>query len=722
MHGANENKINLFLPSSDFIAQMCEIIFRITVTPDTKTIFNRTLMTSSTLNNKTPNSLIHESSPYLLQHAYNPVDWMGWSADALRKAEANDKLILVSIGYSACHWCHVMEKECFEDNEVAELMNRHFINIKVDREERPDIDHIYMDAVQLMTGRGGWPLNCFLLPDGRPIYGGTYFPKKQWINVLQSLQELWQNEKSRAYEYAENLLSGLQKMDVVKPSENELDVESQIHRMVQNWKKNLDPIFGGPDKAPKFPMPCNYEFLMHYAHLYHDEALMKHVELTLEQMAWGGIYDQIGGGFARYSTDKSWKVPHFEKMLYDNGQLLGLYAEAYALHKKPLYREIAEGIIAFCKQELFNGEGAFYSALDADSEGEEGKFYVWTQEEIQNILGQDYEIAGYYYNLNPEGYWENGNYILLRNQSDEACAQHFNLDLQAFKTKIQSINDRLLHARNKRPRPGLDDKTLTSWNAMLAKGLAVAAAALQNNDYLNTAKDILTFIENKLTDKQGKLFRNYKNGKHSIPAFLEDYAHFINANIAVYQACFEEKYLNKAYETAQTCINLFYDEAQGYFTFNSAAEEQLIIKKFEITDNVIPASNSVMARNLFILGQYFGRIDLENIAEKMLKNVLPAMEHYGAAYSNWGILALWQSAPFHHLVICGPGAKEKIIGYQSGYYPQCIAAVSHEKSELPIFNDRWVAGQTWVYHCENKSCQMPVNEIDYSVLLPKVKK
>lgn len=679
-------------------------------------------MTMPTSENKTPNSLIHESSPYLLQHAYNPVDWMGWSADALRKAEAGDQLILVSIGYSACHWCHVMEKECFEDKEVAELMNRYFINIKVDREERPDIDHIYMDAVQLMTGRGGWPLNCFLLPDGRPIYGGTYFPKKQWMNVLQSLQELWQNEKSRAYEYAENLLSGLQKMDVVIPPENEMDVETQIHRMVQNWKKSLDPIFGGPDKAPKFPMPCNYEFLMHYAHLYQDEALMKHVELTLEQMAWGGIYDQIGGGFARYSTDKSWKVPHFEKMLYDNGQLLELYAKAYTLHKKPLYREIAEGIIAFCKQELLNGEGAFYSALDADSEGEEGKFYVWTQEEIQNILGQDYEIARYYYNLNAEGYWENGNYILLRNQGDEECAREFNLDLQAFKTKIQSINERLLNVRNKRPRPGLDDKTLTSWNAMLAKGFAVAAAAFQNSDYLNTAKDILTFIENKLTDKHGNLYRNYKNGNKSIPAFLEDYAHYIDASIAVYQACFEEKYLTKAYETAQTCIDLFHHKAQGYFTFNSGAGEQLIVKKFEITDNVIPASNSVMAKNLFILGQYFGHTDFENIAEKMLKNVLPAMEAYGPAYSNWGILALWQSVPFHHLVICGPGAKEKIIGYQGRYFPQCIAAASNEKSELPIFKDRWVAGQTWVYHCENKSCQMPVNEIDYSVLLSKVKK
>lgn len=722
MPPANENKNDLFLPSSDFVAQMCEIIFRYVVTPDTKTIFNRTLTMSSTPENKTPNSLIQESSPYLLQHAYNPVDWMGWSNESLRKAEASDKLILVSIGYSACHWCHVMEKECFEDPEVAELMNRYFINIKVDREERPDIDHIYMDAVQLMTGRGGWPLNCFLLPDGRPIYGGTYFPKKQWMNVLQSLQELWQNEKSRAYEYAENLLSGLQKMDFLETNGNDNQPANQIHLMVDNWKKSLDPIFGGPDKAPKFPMPCNYEFLMHYAHLYNDEELMQHVELTLEQMAWGGIYDQIGGGFARYSTDKSWKVPHFEKMLYDNGQLLGLYASAYALHQKPLYREIAEGIITFCDRELSNGEGAFYSALDADSDGEEGKFYVWSQEEVQKILSNDYEIARTYYNLNAEGYWENGQYILLRNQNDEACAQNLQMSFEELKAKIQCINQRLLAARNLRIRPGLDDKTLTSWNAMLAKGLAIAAKSFQNSKYLETAKGILTFIENKMTDAEGNLYRNYKNGKHSIPAFLEDYAFVIDAYLAVYQACFDEMYLTKAKEATEYCISKFYDESRGYFSFNKSNGEQLIVKKFELTDNVIPASNSVMAKNLFILGQYFGRTEFEQIAENMLAGILPGMENYGPAYANWGILALWQSAPFHLVVVYGSEAKKKVHTYQNGYFPQSIVATSYDESELPIFKDRRVEGKTLVYHCENKTCQLPVNEIDLSLLNTTFKK
>ena len=431
------------------------------------------LLNGIDMNTPKPNKLIEESSPYLLQHAHNPVNWYPWGEEAFKKAEEEDKPIIISIGYSSCHWCHVMEEESFEDEEVARLMNERFISIKVDREERPDIDSLYMGAVQLITGRGGWPLNAFALPDGRPFYGGTYFPKKDWIIVLTYLADLYENMKSQAVGNAEIIEKEIQdsSLQLLDTRKIELSV-NDLNTAVSKMKDTFDTVNGGINGAPKFPMPSLYHFLLSYAYLQDDAEIKDFTTLTLDKMAYGGIYDQIGGGFARYSTDEAWKVPHFEKMLYDNAQLVSLYADAYRYTKSELYRDVVYDTLRFVKESFTSPEGVFYSALDADSEGEEGKYYVWTEKELKQILGDDYPTARDYYGIGTEGFWdeitrlgssfattEEGNNILLRPNSS--------LESDFPKETLERIRTRLKKERDKRIPPGLDDKSLTSWNALM---------------------------------------------------------------------------------------------------------------------------------------------------------------------------------------------------------------------------------------------------------------
>ncbi|MEZ4737829.1 MAG: thioredoxin domain-containing protein [Flavobacteriales bacterium] len=409
------------------------------------------------------NRLVHESSPYLLQHAHNPVDWYPWGEEAFAKAREENKLLLISIGYSSCHWCHVMERESFENDELAAVMNERFVCIKVDREERPDVDQVYMTAVQLMTGRGGWPLNCFALADGRPVYGGTYFPPQQWEQVLVQLSDTWRQDPQKVSDQAARLHQGIVAQNVVELPEapDAFDAED-LDELVDLWSKGFDNVYGGPDKAPKFPLPNNYQFLLRYAFLTDDAQLKQHVALTLDKMALGGINDQVGGGFARYSTDVLWKAPHFEKMLYDNAQLVSLYSQAYQAFKNPLYKATVERTLAFIEREMTSSEGAFYSALDADTEGEEGLYYVWTKDELQTVLGAEYDLAAAYYNVDAAGLWEHGRYILLRREPDAEFAAEFGISEAELATRIAAINSTLLATREKRERPGLDDKSLTS--------------------------------------------------------------------------------------------------------------------------------------------------------------------------------------------------------------------------------------------------------------------
>lgn len=663
------------------------------------------------------NSLVDETSPYLLQHAHNPVNWYAWNNEALEKAKKEDKLILISIGYSACHWCHVMEHESFEDETVAKIMNDHFICIKVDREERPDIDQIYMLAVQLMTGQGGWPLNCFALPDGRPIYGGTYFQKQQWQNVLINLADHYRNERDKTLEYAKQLTEGVKLAELVKinKQKNEFTFET-LDQSYNNWRSRFDTIEGGPDKAPKFPLPNNYQFLLRYAFssgLTKESRgeVLQHIDLTLQKMAYGGIYDQIGGGFSRYSVDHYWKAPHFEKMLYDNAQLVTLYSEAFQATQNPLYKKVVYDTLAFVERELTSPEGAFYSALDADSEGVEGKYYVWKKEELQTILKEDFNLFADYFNINERGLWEHDNYILLRNESDESIALKYNIPVGVLRSTIDKIKKQLLKIREQRIRPGLDDKTLTSWNALMLKGYVDAYLVFDEPHFLDVAIKNAVFILNTQLRSDGGLNHNYKNGKSTINGYLEDYCFSIEALISLYEATFNENYLHKAHELMDYCILHFQDKESGMFYFTSDEDKALISRKMELSDNVIPASNSSIAKSLFKLGHHFENENYISISRKMLNNMLEEIVGYGSGYSNWAMLLLYFTQPFHEIVVVGERADEKRKALSKHYIPNSMFAGSLTESALALVKDRWTADQTLIYICADKTCNKPVSEI-----------
>lgn len=662
------------------------------------------------------NDLINESSPYLLQHAHNPVNWVAWSDDVFEIAKKENKLVLVSVGYSACHWCHVMEHECFEDEEVATLMNKFFINVKVDREERPDVDQLYMTAVQLMTQKGGWPLNCFTLPDGRPIYGGTYFPKEQWMHVLKSLVHTFQNDLEKVEDYAEKLHEGIIASELIDaPQTIETFEASHLEELILRWKKSFDPNYGGNSRAPKFPLPNNLLFLQNYGFVTKNEGLLKHVDLTLQKMAFGGIYDQIGGGFSRYSVDLLWKVPHFEKMLYDNAQLIQVYALAYQRTKNPLYEEIVQQTHLWLENEMLSEYGCFYSALDADSEGEEGKFYVWTEEELMALIGEDFRWVKSYYNVNDLGAWE-GNFILMRNQSDEDFAKQMSWPVDELKEKVKKINDLLLAERNHRIRPGLDDKSLTSWNAMLMTGYLHAYQVFQKEEYLQRAQQIRYWIEKYQWKEEKELFRNFKNGKANIPAFLEDYAHLIEAYLQFFIV--EEKivYLEKAEKLTRFVIENFMHSESNMFYF-TPADSKLIARKMEINDNVIPASNSVMAQNLQQLGILLRNENYLNLSKQMLANVYDGMEQYGSGYSNWADLLTRICYGTNEIISINSSYKENKEKFNQHFMPYTYF-LEYQK-ELEITKEKEAKGdKQGFYWCKGTTCYAP--ETEFNVFLEKI--
>lgn len=658
------------------------------------------------------NSLINETSPYLLQHAHNPVNWHAWNEESLAKAKTENKLILISVGYSACHWCHVMEHESFENEEVAKIMNENFICIKVDREERPDIDQIYMNAVQLITGRGGWPLNCFALPDGRPFYGGTYFQKGQWVELLTNITKEYKTNPSKVEEYAQQLTEGVKTSEILPMVTNKDPFKMEVlDAGIVRTKKRMDKLEGGLGEAPKFPLPNTYEFLLQYYYHTKDKEVLDFVELTLDKMASGGIYDQIGGGFARYSTDTYWKAPHFEKMLYDNGQLVSLYSQAYQLTKKPLYKHVVYQTLEYIEREMTAKNGAFFSSLDADSEGEEGKFYVWSKEELQQVLVDDYSIAEAYYNINSKGKWE-GHYILLRDKTDEELAKKLNISVTKLREKINEVNKTLLKERAKRIRPGLDDKTLTSWNALMLKGYVDAYQIFDEKDFLDAALKNANFIVKNQLRKDGGLNHNYKNGVSNIDGYLEDYALTIEAFIALYQATYNEQWLTYAKQLTDYSIKHFYDEKTGFFFFTSDKAKGLIARKMELSDNVIPASNSSMAKGLFLLGELYYQKEYTKKATQMLKNIEAQIPQYIGGYSNWAILMLQQVKPYFEIAVVGKKAHTKRLELNQHYIPNKLIIGSIKESTLPLLEMKLVNGTTMIYVCYNKSCQKPVEEVN----------
>lgn len=680
-------------------------------------VWNVQTQTNEPMSHKFTNDLITETSPYLLQHAHNPVNWEAWHPEVLQRAKTQNKLLLISIGYAACHWCHVMEHESFENEEVAQVMNTNFINIKIDREERPDVDHIYMDALQLMTGSGGWPLNIVALPDGRPFWGATYVQKENWIKILGQLARTYQENPEKVTEYAMNLANGIKQSNLVPVIANaEILTTAALEKVVKDWSRHFDSHLGGYKRAPKFMMPVNLNFLLHYGTAKNDKNVLEYVNTTLTRMAWGGIFDQVAGGFSRYSVDTKWHVPHFEKMLYDNGQLVSLYSQAYAATGNKLYRQTVERTIDFLQNELTDENYGFYSSLDADSltpegELEEGAYYVWKEDELKSLLGANFPLFKDYFNINSYGHWEHGNYVLIRDATHDKIAEKHDIrpeELQKIITENLAV---LSVERDKRERPRLDDKILTSWNGLMLKGLTEAYRYLGDEKYADLALKNAQFIENTMLQEDGSLFHNHKNGKSTINGYLEDYATVIDAYIGLYEVCTDEKWLNLAKKLTDYCLENFLDNESGLFFFTSKKDAFIIRRTLETTDNVVPASNSMMAKNLFKLSRFYFEKSYEDQAVLMVERMQENLTDNAQSHANWLQLNLFMTQQFYEVAIVGKAYASTLLSLQENYLPNAIFAGTEKDSELPILKDRNSETQTLIYVCQYGSCKLPVSEI-----------
>ncbi len=667
------------------------------------------------------NHLIHESSPYLLQHAHNPVNWFSWSDEVLQNAQDNNKLILISIGYAACHWCHVMEQECFESEEVAKVMNNYFINIKVDREERPDIDQIYMNALQLMTGHGGWPLNIIALPNGIPVWGATYLSKHHWIEVLEKINHIFINEPKILFDYGNQLKKGIDQIEALPIHKPNSISEINYEIILKKWSKLWDVKDGGDINVPKFMMPNQIHFLLRYACQNKDKDIQNFVINTLNKMAFGGIFDHVNGGFSRYSTDKKWHIPHFEKMLYDNAQLVSLYSDAYLATKTELYKKVVFKTLHFIENELFDKNGWFYSALDADSFNpygvlEEGAYYVFTQKELVEIIDGDFELFKTYFNINEYGHWENDQYVLIRTLSDDEICKQFKITPNELENKLVEWNEKLSAQRALRLRPQLDFKIITSCNAMMIKGYVDAYRVFKEEEYLSNAIKCADLIEIHLIEPNGLIYRNFTKYKKKSVGFLEDYAFTIQAFISLYQVTFNDHWILLAKKLTDYVISNFYDENKQLFYFISKTEKQLISNPMDYRDNVVPSSNSVMAKNLFWLGKFFNQKTYSNIAQQMLSTIYDQITSYPSSYSNWLDLILNNTHPFYEVVITGQKAICKLKELNSTYIPNIQLAGSINDNHFSLLKDRYVPDKTLIYVCTNQSCDLPSSSVSNAIL------
>ncbi|MDO9545819.1 MAG: thioredoxin domain-containing protein [Pelolinea sp.] len=655
------------------------------------------------------NALINETSPYLQQHAHNPVVWHAWNEETFQRAVAEDKPLLISIGYAACHWCHVMAHESFEDEETAEIMNANFICIKVDREERPDVDALYMRAVQTMTGSGGWPLHAFALPDGRPFFGGTYFPRSQWQQLCSTVANEYKHNLAKLTAFADKLSTGMEEPDrIISISEDDTYDKDTIDIRVRQLQPYFDPQNGGLRGSPKFPMPTLVNFLLKYSSLTQNEAILTHVKLTLEKMEMGGIYDHVGGGFARYSTDPYWKVPHFEKMLYDNAQLISLYSKGFRQFKEPVFKETVEGTAEFLLQELRTKEGLFASSLDADSEGVEGKYYVWDEEELRRSLGELFPTTQTVFNIHTEDAWENSAYVLHRTLSPESLASELDISKEELQNRIIQIRSVLFKTRKERVKPNLDHKALTSWNGLAIQGLAEAYNTFHTPEYLEAAKDAADFILTHVRMDDGGLFHSYTSGQARIAGFLEDYSSMIGGLISLYQSTFEKKWLYQARDLMEYSIGHFMDTRSGMFFFTSDLQTDLLQRDIELNDGVVPSSNSVIANDLFYLARYFEKSEWEDLSNNMVLKMKDSLLQDITSYSNWATLYLSHAYPFFDVAVCGPLVISLSMEMKIDPQANVLYAGSVGKSELPILRDRYKENKTLIYVCQDKVCAAPV--------------
>ena len=669
------------------------------------------------------NNLINETSPYLLQHAYNPVHWNPWNKKYIDQAKSENKLIVISVGYSSCHWCHVMERESFEDTLVAKVMNEKYISIKVDREERPDIDNVYMSAVQLMTGSGGWPLNVVTLPDGRPIWGGTYFTKDQWIAALNQISELYNKDPDRLITYADQLEEGIKSLDIIELNNSTAKFSMQdLENLVNIWSEKFDKDFGGNIGAPKFMMPSNLHFLLKYAHQTKNRKILNHVNNSLIKMAYGGVYDHIGGGFSRYAIDEKWHIPHFEKMLYDNAQLISLYSDAYKLTKNNLFKNVVYQTIDFIDNNFKDSKGGYFSSLDADSENdnkqlEEGVFYTWNKNNLMKLLKNNFPLFSDYYNINEYGLWENGNYVLIRKMNDIEVSKKYNITTEKVSEIIANCNVILFNEREKRSKPRLDDKVLASWNGLMIKGLADSYKAFNDKIFLKNAVDNGNFIIDNLLNNSGQLLHSYKAGESKINAYLEDYAAVISGFISLHEITLDKKWLDYSKKMTEYVYDNFHNNSNQMFYFTSIKDDKLINRTVDFRDNVIPSSNSIMANNLFLLSHYYDNENYFNTASTMLNNVVTEIGSYPSSFSNWLDLMLKMSDSFYEVAITGEKAISLANEINNVFQPNKLIIGSEKESNLPLLKNRFINGESYIYVCVKKACKLPVKNSDKAIEL-----
>lgn len=655
------------------------------------------------------NRLIHEKSPYLRQHAHNPVDWYPWGNEALHRARVENRLLLVSIGYSACHWCHVMEKESFENEQIASLMNRFFVCVKVDREERPDVDHMYMDAVQAMTGSGGWPLNVFAMPDGQPVYGGTYFNPVQWTTLLKGIQETFLKDPDQLYQFSKYLEESMVRNEIrVYPRQPAADSGDLLDRIVRFYKNNFDTERGGYNQVPKFPLPGSFSFLLHAGLCMNDNELTGHVAYTLKRMSMGGIYDQVGGGFARYSVDADWIIPHFEKMLYDNAQLLHLYSEAFLYLRDERFRRVAYEIFSFLRRELSNPEGAYFCSLDADNEGEEGKYYLWDYHEFMAAVGTENAHVAEYFHVT-DGGMRVQDHILHAVDEPQVFATRKGIDPGLFNSQLSEARSHLQAYRSARRRPAVDDKIITSWNALMIRGLTMAYRSFGDPVFLEAAMSTARFIEQDRLVGDGSLWRITGTGNPSIPGFLDDYSLVIEAFITLYQDCHDERWLILADTIAVYVMEHFFDEDKALFHYSDPLEMTVRYKKKETADHVIPSSNAVMALNLQFLGQYFNKDEYTIVSEKMTRNVLSEISMDPIHAYKWCELLLYRHLGIPEVAILGSDHHHWWETFRQIIRPPVLISGSAAPSDLPVNKNRYVTGKTVMYLCLNKTCFAPVD-------------
>jgi uncharacterized protein len=650
-----------------------------------------------------PNRLIKETSPYLLQHANNPVDWYAWGPEALERAAKEDKPILLSIGYSACHWCHVMEHESFENPSIADIMNRNFVNIKVDREERPDLDQIYMTAVQIMTGSGGWPMTVFLLPSGEPIFGGTYFPpddrygRPGFRRLLETITEAYRTRRAEIVENAKGFREHLTRQAFQKKQGETIDA-SLLDVAYRSIGSRFDSREGGFGGAPKFPPSMAIDFLLRYHHRTGNEHALHMVTFTLDKMAYGGMYDQVGGGFHRYSTDDHWLVPHFEKMLYDNALLARVYVDAYRATGDHLYRRVAEETLDFVAREMRDPSGAFYSTQDADSEGVEGKFYVWSLDEFRRVVGDDADILARYFDVTSLGNWEESNILHVTNSAD-----------QNFQSKVDAAKKKLYAARNKRVKPGRDEKVLTDWNGLMLRAFAEAAAYFGRNDYRDVAEGNANFILTKLWDGN-RLLHSYKDGRARFNGYLDDYANLADGLFALYQLTFDYRWIDAAVQVTDRMIEQFWDPEGNGFYFTGKDHESLLTRTKDFFDNATPSGNSVAADVLLKLAAVLERQDYREKAENIFLTAASFLKQYASGFGR-------MLAAFDFFV--GPSKEIALIGSPESflstlhrrYLPRTVVAAGSD-DRVPLLRDRpMVNGQPTAYVCENFTCKEPVTDV-----------